>query len=486
MARRDLLVVGGMTLAGGLLRFATLDAQSFWLDEGLTVQHVDSSFGEMLELNGESNPPLYYVLAWLWAHPFGSGEVGLRSLSALAGTAMIPVAYAVASRIGGFRVGWVTAALIAANPLLIWYSQEARSYALFALLGALSFLCFVLWLERHDRLSLIGWTASSALALATHYFAVFLVAPELLWILVQARRRGKVLHAAIASAVIVAVAVALLPLALHQRDVSGAEWIAGGEIGDLGLRLVRIPGEFLTGHHPPEHLLLAVLAAGLAFGSAALLLRRRSRSARDAAAMPLALGSLVVLVPTALAVLGLDYIVTRNVIVAILPLAIVVALGVMAPEIGRWALALPAGLCVLGIVAVIAIASDVRYQRDDWRAAARALEELPARGPRAVLVNDRPVALLVYVPAARALEGPPEVSEVDVLRLARRETGEPLHPPSAPPRPSPMPGFRHLGRVQGETFTLDRYRASSSRPLSLATLGALSLTGEKGSALLLP
>jgi hypothetical protein len=202
--------------------------------------------------------------------------------------------------------------------------------------------------------------------------------------------------------------------------------------------------------------------------------------------MPLALGSLVVLVPTALAVARLDYIVTRNVIVAMLPLAIVVALGVAAPGIGRWAIALPAGLCMLGLVAVIAIASDVRYQRDDWRAAARALEELPASGPRAVLVNDRPLALLVYVPVVRALEGPPEVSEVDVLRLARRETGEPLRPPSAPPRPLPMPGFRLLERVQGETFTIDRYRASSSTPVSLATLEVKSLTGEKGSALLLP
>ena len=38
-------------------------------------------------------PPLYYLLAWVWAEVSGLGAVGLRSLSALAGVATVPVAY---------------------------------------------------------------------------------------------------------------------------------------------------------------------------------------------------------------------------------------------------------------------------------------------------------------------------------------------------------------------------------------------------------
>ena len=41
----------------------------------------------------ESNPPLYYVLAWGWAKAFGTGEAGLRSLSALLGAATVPVGF---------------------------------------------------------------------------------------------------------------------------------------------------------------------------------------------------------------------------------------------------------------------------------------------------------------------------------------------------------------------------------------------------------
>ena len=49
---------------------------------------IPGSFGHMLhEVKvSESNPPLYYVLAWGWTQAFGRDEWGIRSLSALFGT----------------------------------------------------------------------------------------------------------------------------------------------------------------------------------------------------------------------------------------------------------------------------------------------------------------------------------------------------------------------------------------------------------------
>src|SRR4029079_7493214 len=88
--------VVALTLLGALLRFPTLDRQSFWLDELVTASLLDRGLGDVLgEIpRTEATPFLYYVVAWLWGQAFGLGEVGLRSLSALAGTATIPVAYA--------------------------------------------------------------------------------------------------------------------------------------------------------------------------------------------------------------------------------------------------------------------------------------------------------------------------------------------------------------------------------------------------------
>ena len=164
-----------------LVRFATLDQQSYWYDEAVTVGLVRMDFGDMLDRipDSESTPPLYYMVAWLWAKLFGTGEVGLRSLSALLGTAFVPVIYLIGARAASVRVGLVGAALAALNPLLVWYSQEARVYSMLVLVSGLSLLFFIKLLTGDPRRrTLVLWAVVSAVALATHYFAAFLVAIE--------------------------------------------------------------------------------------------------------------------------------------------------------------------------------------------------------------------------------------------------------------------------------------------------------------------
>src|SRR3712207_5330908 len=170
--RSAVAALAGIVAAAAALRFATLDLQSFWVDEGATVHLLRSDFGGMLDglTVTEKTPPLYYLLAWLWTRPFGTGEIGVRSLSALIGVLTVPAAFALARELVSERAALIAAALVAVNPLLVWYSQEARAYALLVLLATLATLFCVRgrpWL----------WALFSALALATHYFAAFVVGP---------------------------------------------------------------------------------------------------------------------------------------------------------------------------------------------------------------------------------------------------------------------------------------------------------------------
>src|SRR5438093_12555923 len=142
MPRRSALgtthLVVALTLLAGVLRFATLDAKGFWEDEAATVFLVRSGFGHMLSQlatgGTENTPPLYFSVAWLWAKAFGTGEVGLRSLSALLGTATVPLVYVAGRELVSKRAALVAALLVTVNPLILWYSQAARSYALLMLL----------------------------------------------------------------------------------------------------------------------------------------------------------------------------------------------------------------------------------------------------------------------------------------------------------------------------------------------------------------
>jgi mannosyltransferase len=139
-----MLALGGITLIGTALWFATLDLQSFWNDEVFSAWYVARPFREMLHgvRTTESNPPGYYVVAWLWAKVFGTREVGIRSLSALAGTLLIPTTYATAATLVSRRAGLLAAALAATSPILVWYSQEARSYSLMVLASGVAMLFF--------------------------------------------------------------------------------------------------------------------------------------------------------------------------------------------------------------------------------------------------------------------------------------------------------------------------------------------------------
>ena len=171
------------------VRFATLDSQSFYNDELVTVWLLRKSLGDMLATipHSESTPPLYYALGWAWTQVFGTGEVGARSLSALCGFLTVPVAYAAGRQLVSRTVGLIAALVVAVGPLFVWYSQEARAYPLAILLCALSFWLFVRYLDERRARALAGWALASGLAIATHYFSALVVAPEALWLLVACR-----------------------------------------------------------------------------------------------------------------------------------------------------------------------------------------------------------------------------------------------------------------------------------------------------------
>ena len=147
---------------------------------------------------------------------FGTGELALRSLSALLGIAVVPLLYLSGRELISSRAGLVAAALAAVNPFLIWYSQEAREYMLLVALCAASLWCFARAWRRPTGRALLWWAVVSALALLTQYFAGFLIAAEGLALVYRARSRASV-------AALAAMAVVLAPLIPHVAAPAAAQ-----------------------------------------------------------------------------------------------------------------------------------------------------------------------------------------------------------------------------------------------------------------------
>jgi mannosyltransferase len=449
--RAERILLAGAVVLAAALRFAALDARGWWRDEAVTVRLLRLPFDELLRTipDSEGTPPLYYVLAWGWTRLFGDSEAGLRSFSALVGTVTVVVVYLAGRELVSKRTGIVAAYFTAASPLLVWHAQDARAYSLLVLLGGLSFLFFVRLVRTPAPPNALGFAIASALSLATHYFAVFLVVPEAVWLLAARRTRRLAVLPVVAIAV---VGAALVPLVLAQRG--NVRWIS--EVPRYR-RLIELVQEFLVGPQAPWERPTTVLAGLLAAAALLLVPRRVDRQERIALRPAMVVGLAALALPLLLVLAGLDYVLGRNLIVAWIPLAIVAAAGLTARRAGPEGIVVAAALVALGIGTVIGSAESPKFGAEDWRGAARALGPPPVGGRAIVLWPDAGLEpFRLYRPDAVPLpDDGRAVSEVVVATFGQRRRDDDLLRALAPPEGL----FRESARRDEPYFTLVRYTA---------------------------
>jgi hypothetical protein len=304
------------------------------------------------------------------------------------------------------------------------------------------------------------------LALATHYFAVFVVAPEAVWLAIRERRR------AVAAALVPAcVLLAELPLLLAQRD--NGESAAQSAFGK---RIVGIPKDLVVGFSFPAELFGTIVAALFVAVGIGLVARRTPARERMRALVPGALAVFAVLAPIVLAEGGADYVTARNAIVAVVPGAVCLSAGYASSRAG---LVVVSALCAMSLAIGLSASVDTKYGRTDWRGLADAIG--PASAPRALVVTPDIDAVLwrIYLPGAEELQDRPvRVREIIVAGLATRGGFSigPVKPPPATPR-TPPPGFKLIGTRLTPTFALIRYQTLLARPVlvSAQKLGGLAL-----------
>lgn len=461
----SIAMVAMLTAIGGVARFVGLDRESFWIDETITAQLVGGSLVDLLRAvpDAESTPPFYYVLAWLWSQALGVDEAGLRSLSALFGTLTIPVCYAAARTLVSPRAGVITAALAAVSPLLVWYSQEARAYSLFVLLGALSFLYFAKALVEPSKRHLWLWAVASSLTLVTHYFGVFLVVAEAAVLLYRHRGRATWL----ATAAIAGVGLAILPLAAYQAIHASSRWIRLVKLPDRveeALRQLVLPAEPSiwagAGVSESNGRSWWPLAVVMVLGAAAAVLALGTRSERRGGLIALGVGTATVSLPVLMSIAAEvtaggrgDVFLFRNVIVAWLPLAVVLAAALGARRAGRVGLVAASTLVAASLAVLLHNVTTPHLQRDDWSLVSQALSR--STGQIVILSPSWQMEALEYhAGGVRELGAGATVEQIDLL--VRRQV--PSYSPAVQDLEPPL-GFELVETRELQNWTLTRFRS---------------------------
>jgi uncharacterized membrane protein len=375
-----------------------LTFHSLWLDEVFSLFWANKPAATIvrvgLTLTEDKHPPLYYLLLHGWTRLFGASDAAVRSLGVGLGALAVWPTWGLGMALNRRadrtrRSAWLAAALVAFNPFLIWYSQEARMFmpaTTFGLWGLYAWLRALAPPAAPGRKqTTLFWYALAVGGLAaacySYLFAAFLLPVAGLWFLVEkyparpSQDRRTLLRSAWPGALALLLLAALFaPLALTAWRVSGAEAAPGVPFANLFATLARLLQAYTVRQAPWPPLLLTAVVIGagtlLLIGLTAALRHdiRRGLLLLLWLAVPLLLGNLLQAKDATV------FAETRYFIFLIPALCLAWAVGLDAiwrvrPWLGR---ALTVGLMAVFVAALPALWSyDPAFRREDWRTAAQ-------------------------------------------------------------------------------------------------------------------
>lgn len=170
-------LLGTFMLVGLLARLPELPI-GVWRDEASTFfDALPDTFAALIAFLrlAELNPPGYYLVMQWWVALAGAEGVVFKLPSLLFGLLLIPACYALGRAAGSALAGLVAAALIAISPEAIYYAQEARPYAMAAVLAALTATFLLRSLSHPGWGAPAGFTLAATALLYTHYTGLMAV-----------------------------------------------------------------------------------------------------------------------------------------------------------------------------------------------------------------------------------------------------------------------------------------------------------------------
>lgn len=160
---------------GFVVRVNGIGEQVIWYDETVSWSQSRRDFIDMLRVTSWDNyPPLHNTILYAVIKIFSDSETALRLPSALLGTLNIALLYALGRILGSSTAGLLAAALLALSPFHIWYSQEARPYALLGFCATLFVLAVFMALRTEKRRWYAISTIAALLLLYTHPYGPLL------------------------------------------------------------------------------------------------------------------------------------------------------------------------------------------------------------------------------------------------------------------------------------------------------------------------
>lgn len=181
------------------------------------------------EMASGNNPPLYELLLHYWTAVFGIGPISVRFLPMLFSSLAAVALFLFSHRYFSLRVAVVAALMFTFSEYHLTFAHESRVYSLFTLLTVLSMHLFLMLVApKLSMLGIVALVAVNTLLVYSHYFGWWVVAVQVLALVLLAGLRREAFTAYFLS--LLAVLLLYLPnlnVLWHRfmTSASGGTWV---------------------------------------------------------------------------------------------------------------------------------------------------------------------------------------------------------------------------------------------------------------------
>ena len=161
-----------------------LTSQEIGLDEPFSIYHAQFGWVTAIaQLKGYNNPPLFEMLLHIWIKLFGISPLSVRVLPLLITCFSPLVLFYFGKRNFSTAVAVTSSLLLSFSSLLLYYAHDCRVYSLFLLLSLLSMYFFMERIRHPTRATTAGWIVFSVLLIYAHYFGIFILLVQSVYLL---------------------------------------------------------------------------------------------------------------------------------------------------------------------------------------------------------------------------------------------------------------------------------------------------------------
>lgn len=147
-----------------------LGEPSLWIDEAYTAERTGFTYGRLME----DIQWAHFTLVKAWSVMGGTSEFALRFPSVVGGIVAVVLMYGFTKWLVDERVAFISALLLAVNPFVIHWSQQARAYSILLALAIAATWLFLRAIEKNTALAWAGYGVLVAVLIYWQTFSAFI------------------------------------------------------------------------------------------------------------------------------------------------------------------------------------------------------------------------------------------------------------------------------------------------------------------------